>query len=336
MSFLTMYSELQGCIPKLPAPYAKTLINRAWKDVCRQNLWSFQLFEANWVSPPVINAGTVTTVQGSNTVVFDADASTALTAVALLQNFPAPLLQRQFRVGISTIYNIWGYAADGITGIVTLTLDRPYTDASDSGQPYSVYQCYYAAPMQDFLTWINVRDIVNFNDLVLTENRKTIDLRDPQRTIFFLPTHVVYYQQNQNPDATSPGYGCPLFELWGVPQYELVYQLYGIRKGTPLVNDSDTLPPAIGEDCVLARARAYAYEFAEGNKGDMPRNAGSDFRFLMGAAMAEYKQLWREYRRQDRETVDSWWDIRRHRSWMANLDGFYNAIGNTASPGAPW
>ena len=333
MSFLTMYSELTGSISKLPTPYAKTLVNRAWKDIRRKSLWSFQLFEANWVSPAIINAGTVTTTQGSNEIVFDATASAAITAIALYSTFPTPLLQRQFRVGISTIYNIWAYSADANTGIVTLTLDRPYTDTGAADQAYSIFQCYYMAPYQDFLTWINVRDIINFNDLSLTTTRKEIDLRDPQRTIFYLPTHVVYYQQWQNPDYN---YGMPTFELWGVPQYQLVYQLYGIRKGTDLVADQDNLPPAVGEDCVMALARMYAYEWAEANKGDTPRMAGSDYRFLMGAAKAEFDRLWKDYRRQDRETVDNWYDVRRQRGWLSNSQGFYNAIGNTANPGAAW
>lgn len=328
-----MASELTGVIPKLPFAYAKTLINRSYREIRRQNLWSFQLFEANWVSPAIINAGEVATVTGANTVTFDAMASAAITAVAMYSTFPTPLLQRQFRVGISTIYNIWAYAADDITGIVTLTLDRPYTDVSGTS-PYSIGQNYYPAPYEDFLTWINIRDITNFNDLVLTSNRKDIDLKDPQRTIFYLPTYCVYYQQDQNPASAT--YRYPLFELWGVPSYVLPYQLYGIRKGADLADDTDLLPPALGEDCVMAKARYYAYEWAEGNKGDMPRNAGSDFRFLMGAADAEFKSLWKQYRRQDRETVDNWYEIRRNRSWLANIDGYYSSIGNTANAGAPW
>jgi len=241
------------------------------------------------------------------------------------------MVQRQFRVSNSTIYNIWVFTNNA--GVVTLTLDRPYTDVSGT-TGYMVYQCYYPAPMEDFLTWMNVRDIVNFNDLVLNSTRTDIDFKDPQRTIFYLPTYVVYYRQEPNP--VSPNYRFPTFELWGQILYPITYQLYGIRKGQPLVNDSDLLPPALGEDCVMALSRAYAYEWAEGNKGDMPRNAGSDFRFLMGAAMAEYKRLYKDYRRQDRETVDNWYEIRRHTSWLSNIDGYYNSIGNSASAGAPW
>lgn len=330
-----MYSELTGSVPKLPVNYAKTLVNRSWEEIRRMNLWSFQLAEANWVSPAVINAGTVTTTIGGNTVVFDATASAAISPIITSGPFPTPLTQRQFRVGISTIYNIWSAAVDPISSLVTLTLDRPYTDPSLTGEAYSIFQCYYPAPVQDFRTWINVRDIVNFNDLVLDKTREWVDQRDPQRTIFYLPTVCVPYQQNQNP--TSDSYGCPQFELWGVPQYVLVYQLYFIRKGTALMNDSDTLPPAVGEDAVMAKARAYAYEWAEAQKGDMPRNAGSDFRFLIAEAKDDFNKLWKQYRLQDRDMIDNWYAVRRLRNWMStSIDGYYNAIGNTANPGAAW
>ena len=333
MAFIEMYSELTGCLPKLPVDYAKTLVNRARADIYRKNLWSFQLFEANWVSPGLLNSGTVTTTIGSNQIVFDATASAAITALPAAGSFPTGVIQRQFRIGIGTIYNIWAYAVDG-GGIVTLTLDRQYAEPSGSGQAYTILQCYYAAPMEDFLTFINVRDMVNFNDLNLYSNRKQVDQMDPQRTIFYLPTYVVGYQQDQNPDSAT--YRWPMSELWGVPSYVLTYQLYGIRKGVPLVEDGDQLPPAIGEDAVMALARSYAYEWAEATKGDMPRNSGSDFRFLMRAAMDEYSRLARDYRRQDRELVDSWFEIRKRPVFFTSPDGYYNAIGNSASPGAPW
>lgn len=331
MPFLDLYQELTGAVPKLPVDFARTLVNRAWADIRRQNLWSFQLFEANWTSPAVINAGTVTTTQGATTVVFDTTASTAIAAVGI-GPFPTPITQRQFRVGIGTIYNIWALANNA--GIITLTLDRPYAEAGGAGIAYMIYQCYYPAPMKDFWTWINVRDIINFNDLDIYTSRKEIDMRDPQRSIFYLPTNCMFYQNDQNTGGATPGF--PLFELWGQPNFVLTYQLYGIRRGLPLVNDTDTLPSAVGEDCVQELAKVKAYEWAEANKGDMPRNAGADFKFLIGAAMAEYKRLYRDYRRADREQCDNWFEVRRRRSWLGVVDGFYNSIGNTANPGSPW
>jgi len=332
VAFVNLYSELSGTVPKIPIDLCKTLINRAYKDVRRKNLWSFQLFEANWVSPPIVNAGTVSTQLGRNTVVFDATASAAILPLVTTGPLPAPLIQRQFRIGIGTIYNIWASADNG--GILTLTLDRPYAEATGAGQIYQIYQCYYTAPYADWWAWINVRDITNFNDLDIWTNRTTLDFRDPQRSIFYIPTVCAYYQTENNPQSST--YGWDRFELWGQPSYVLTYQLYGIRKGPPLVLDTDVLPTAIGEDCVEALARAYAYEWAEANKGDLPRSQGSDYRMLMGAANAEYKRLYAEYRKEDREKVDNWFGVVRRRGWLGTGEPFYSAIGQTGWPGLPW
>lgn len=332
--FVDMYNELTGSIPKLDIDFAKKLVNRSYYEIRRKNLWSFQLFDKNWISPSIINAGTVTTVQGADTVTFDATAIAALNPISTLGPFPTPLNQRQFRLGAATtIYNIWGW--DGGTGV--MTLDRPFVESSAAATGYMVYQCYYPAPMQDWLTWIDVVDMTNFNSLRTLTTRSELNRRDPQRSIFYLPTDVAPYQLDQNPDSET--YGWQLFELWGQPQYPLPYQLYGIRRGTPLVNDEDDLPMGgmiIGEDAVMEGAKVYAYEWAEAMKGDMPRNAGSDFKFLMGKCQKRQDDLIRQYRKDDRERVDNWYTVRRRTTWMPNIDGYFNSISNTANPGAPW
>ena len=333
MAFADMYSELSGCVPKIPIDFCRTLVNRAWADVRRQNLWSFQLFDANWTSPNLINAGTVAATQGQNTVVFDAVAATAIIAQAF--GPPTPIIQRQFRVGIGTIYNIWALQADyPAAGLLTVTLDRPYAEVSAAASAYVIEQCYYPVPMSDFLTWISIRDIINWNDLILNKTREWVDLRDPQRTMFYLPTHCVYYKTDENP--TSPTFGFSMYELWGNPQYRLTYQLYGIRRGAALVSDGDVLPSAVGEDCVLELAKAKAYEWAEANKGDMPRNQGSDFRFLIEASKAEYGRLFRSYRKDDRERVDNWIGVRRQSTIWPSVMGYYSSISGTANAGQAW
>lgn len=329
MPFIDMISELTGVTPKLPYNYARTLINRAASDTYRKNLWSFQLFETNWVSPNIITAGKVAVTQGSNTVTFNAAAQTVINAIGP-GPFPTPITSRQFRVAISTVYSIWAY--NSTTGVATL--DRPYTDVTAAATGYTVFQCYYAPPYSDFKGWINVRDMQNFNNLNIYHSRKDMDFRDPQRTLWWIPTDVVPYAPDQNP--ASPTYGYLLTELWGPPMQSLVYQNYGLRKGAPLVKDTDTLPLCIGEDCIMALARSYAYEWAESNKGDIPREQGSDYKFLMGLAKADYKRLYGEYRRDDREQVDNWYDVRRPRMPFPSIEGFYNSISNTAWPGVPW
>lgn len=323
-----MIAEIRGAVPKMPFPLAKKLINRARADAYRQNLWSFLLYDRyQWISPPLINTGLVTVVQGSDTVTVDATAAAALNAGSASFSL---ITQRQFRVGAGTIYNIWGW-----DGTDTITLDRPYGEASAADTEYQLYQVYYAAPYKDHLTFISVRDMSNFIDLFLDKTRAQIDASDPQRTWYYFPTDVVFYQHDANPDSATPGY--PMYELWGAPQYSLNYQLYGIRSGMvdggmDLVANTDTLPIALGEDCVIEYAKYFAYQWAEANKGSLPRNQGPDFKFLMGAAHAEYQRLYKDYRRRDRETVNNWFSVRRI-SLYGKFFSYYNSIGGTAYPG---
>jgi hypothetical protein len=289
------------------------------------------MFESNWTTPAPVLVGKATVTQASPFVTFDATASTALSAIVAGQQFFTSLInQRQFRVGIGTIYNIWNYSING--GVVTLTLDRPYQEASGT-TAYMVYQCYYAVPYPDFVHWISIRDIVNFNVLSTTCTRAEIDRRDPQRSIFYIPTHAVPYQIDQNPLSLT--FGSMLWELWGQPNFQLTYQLYGLRKGADLVNPTDTLPAAVGEDCVREAARVRAYEWAMANQGDVPRGQGIDYKFLMGAAAADYTRLYKDYRKRDREVVDNF-RAKFRRSTPGLVGPYYSSINGVASPGAPW
>jgi hypothetical protein len=194
-----------------------------------------------------------------------------------------------------------------------------------------IYQPYYPAPMADFLLWISVRDMVNFIDLFTDKTRAMIDQTDPQRSWYYFPTDVVPYARDLNP--ASPTYGYPMYELWGAPLKSLVWQLYGVRRGSDLVKPTDTLPTPIGEDVVLALARKYAYEWAEANKGDNPRNVGPDFRFLIGEAKSDYDRLFRRVRMDDREIADTWFQKRRV-SLFGKYFSYYNSVAGTAYPGA--
>src|SRR5271155_278027 len=175
-----MMSELRGSVAKLPFSYCKTLVNRAWKETREQNLWSFNLFDSGWISPPMINAGTCSVAQGGTTVTFDPLIATPA-LIAGSTNYSL-ITQRQFRggsvAGVSQIYNIINFVP--LTGVATL--DRMYADGSIVNGAYSVYQVYYTPPMSDFLGWLSVRNMVMFLDLNLTATRQKIDEWDPQRS----------------------------------------------------------------------------------------------------------------------------------------------------------
>jgi len=356
MSLISMRTELRGSVPKLPFSFTKTLINRAWRTIRERNLWSFQLFEGQWITPPQLtgpNAGTAAVVQGSNIVQLDPVASAAVLALATSQPYSL-ITQRQFRVASGGIYNIWGvsvggggygsggYGAGGYgssPGSVSFLLDRWYGEVSNPAAAFAIYQCYYIptvnnSPISDFKTWLSVRDMQNFTDLYTDRfSRAELDKRDPQRTWYGIPTDIVPYQQDQNPASATHGY--LMYELWGAPTFNINYQLYGIRTGLDLVKPTDTLPFVVGEDCVLALARVSAYEWAEANKGMTPRAAGPDFKFMMGAARKEYDDLLRLYRREDRERVDNWFSVR-DRLQGYNFEGFFNSRAGVAAPGGGW
>jgi hypothetical protein len=419
MSFGSMATELTGDIPRLPFDYAEKIVNRATLDAYRQNLWSFLAFEGNWTSPAWIQTGTVSVTQGQNTVQFDPLAATpALNAITL--NQPSAVTQRQFRIGVGTIYNIWQYSApswtvntsvSGSTYIVTweagssdftgglagawsglliaingvvytilsvpdtthmhltatagtqtgvaaqlgaiVTLDRNYQEPTAVASGYSIFQCYYVSPVPDFKSWASeqIRDMTNYNVLYTNKTRGWVNERDPQRTFYYIPTHVIPYQNDMNP--VSATYGWPMFEIWGAPTYVLTWQLYGYRKGfvlvngvpapvsttslasgapQALVNPSDDLPTALGEDCVMAKARTSAYSWAEANR--RPEDGRRNFIQLKKDDDALYARLWKDYRRDDRERVDAWHTkFRRSQAWP-NREPSYNAIAGVASPGA--
>lgn len=324
MSFRDMVYEVKGSIPKFSIDLAKTYVNRAWADVRRQNLWSFLLYDGNWTAPALVNAGLVSAAtQGSTTLTLNATATSAFNASITTVT---PATDRQIRLTLGTIYNIWGWDNAG-----TITLDRPFQEASVANVNYSLFQCYYPAPVADWWTFVSVRDFINFIDLYVDRyTRADLDEMDPQRTWYYFPTDVVPFMLNQN--TASPHFQYPLYELWGAPQTNLVYQIYGLRKGTPLVNPTDTLPPQVGEDCVVALAKKYAYEWAEANKGDMSRNQGPDFKYLIGEAKADYNRLFKDYRKTDRETVDVWFSSRRS-SLYGKFFAQYSSITHTAYPG---
>lgn len=325
VAFINMVREIRGTVPKIAISYCKTIVNRAWADLRRQNLWSFQCYDSNWIAPPLVNTGTATAVQGSNLVTLNGVAAAAVNASLTTFN---PINQRQFRVGISTVCNITAW-----DGASILTLDRGFPDApAVTGNGYQIYQCYYPAPFQDHLSFVSVRDMVNFTDLILDQNMAWLNEQDPQRTWYYFPTHVVPFITGTDPNNTAT-YRFPIFELWGVPLTNRAYQLYGIRKFPDLVSNSDTLPPQVTEEAVIARAKVYAYEWAEANKGALPRNQGPDWKFLMGETQANYQSLYRKLRMQDREFIDNWFRVRRS-SLYGKYYALYNTISQTAYPGA--
>lgn len=326
-------AELRGSVPKLPFAFTKTLINRAWAEIRTSNLWSFNLLDWAWITPPPVTTGTATYTQGSPAIQFNPTAVAAINAMIIANPYVLPT-QLQFRggsiAGISGIYNMIQY--NSTTGAATL--DKIYADPSGVAASFTLFQDYYVPPVKDFLTLISVRNMQMFLDLELNCTREMIDQRDPQRSWYQFPTYVVPFQTDHRGEGTpnqSATLGYMMFELWGVPVTPFTYQCYGIRRGTDLTLPTDTLPYQIGEDLVMARAKYYAYQWAEANKDMTPRAAGPDFKFLMQAANAEYKAYLTRYRKDDREAVTTYMS-KFGPDFSSRLFGYYNTIAGVAGP----
>ena len=305
-----MIAEQRGVVSNYSAALARTHLNNAWTDIRNLKGWSFQLGNTGYSIPGLLNAGSITTVLGSSTVVGDAAASaawaTASTPVSLLT-------QRQIRTGQGTIYNIIAY-----DGVSTLTLDRPWIDSYflGTGQGYSIYQPYIVTPVQNFFAWEYFMDVRNVIHLDVNNTRgiwEKVNQADPQRQIFSNPGNVIPHGVDQRGAGTatpSSTLGYPVYELYPQPQSIFVYQV-GYSFGGPDLTDipgSPAVPYPMTEHCVKALGRVKAYEWAEANKSpDNPRGQGADYRFLMDAAMKMYQGQLKEIRMLDRDIYDAWY-----------------------------
>jgi hypothetical protein len=339
MAFQDMVVELRGQLPKLPISFAPTLINRAWREIRENFYWSFNIYEQSWITPPIISSGTVTVTQGFNQIVFDNLVAVPAILANALANPYSLITQRQFRIGVGGIYNIVGLdPAFNTNGLAYL--DRIWGDPGGTFNQYTIYQLYYTPQFQDHLKWLSVRNPVMFLNLDVTTTRKQIDGRDPQRLWYAWPTNVVSWGRDLRGVGQVDNFGrslqsgtvnFPMYELWGQPVNPFTYQCYGLRNGVPLVNPDDTIPPSVGEDLVIAKAKWYAYEWAEANKDIAPRNSDPDFKFLMGKANDDYKKLLVLYRRQDRDLTDNYFLIRGMDVPIFSL-GHYNTLSSTSGP----
>lgn len=309
MSLSTMIAEMRGSIPGASALLMRTFIRNAWSDIRNMKGWSFQLGNGGFGTPGLTNAGSVTVTYGSNLITGDASAASAW----LTASIPNSLLtQQQFRVGQGTIYNIIAY-----NGASTITLDRPYFDTTaGSGLGYSIYQCYYLAPVQDFQAWESVVDINNAIYLDTSSRkaqREFADRFDPQRQIFANPGSLIPYGTDQRPGSSTAGWR--MFELYPQPQSKFAYQTWYTRLGADLVNPQDTLPFPITEHLIKTLARVKAYEWLIVKLTAEDKNT-SGIQFAMGAAAKEGAAQLKEIRSLDRDAVDLWYSV------MSRVQGY--------------
>ena len=230
MSLGSVAFNLTRLVPDTPLARAQTGVYRALESIYDQTDWSFQKGFGGWLAPGILfQNGSFTTTPYSDQVIADAVATAAISAYT-----GRPFItELQFRNPSYAIYDIVGYDNGTINpGFVTLTLDRPWMEpTSGPGQPFSIYQAYFVAPVQDFRKFISIQDFTN-DQAINFWDKTQADLAadDPQRQDFSIPLYAVPAGVDQR--AGSSTYGWQRFELWPHQGNYCPYTLNFRRKGS--------------------------------------------------------------------------------------------------------
>ena len=291
-TFEQLWNELLGWVPKLEPLAAQKVVNRAWIDIQDSRLWSFAVMEGSITIPADISSGAATVTQDSATVVMDATATAALNAVG------AGLLERQFRVGLSSaVYNIQAWDGAG-----NLTLERAFGEISASSQVYHIYQCYYPPPATDFLRWISIVNVDQKYPLECGLMKCDLDRVDPGRGFTGQPYRVATYRTNPAHDSGSTFTGEVMFELWPHPVTHQTLQCLYQRKSAEFSGPTAILPDVITTETLMDRAKYKAYEWAMANQGKHPDLKGIPWLDLIKAAKLSYEEGIQQNIRNDEET----------------------------------
>lgn len=310
MAFSDMIGRLNGEIPKLSAPQIRQYINEALGLIYDQQTWSFQLKNSGWFTPGLVlgsgigqSTGGITVNTYSDTVVGNAAASAAWLSLT-----GRPLLtELQIRAPYYALYDIIAVDATDPNAVV-LTLDRPWMEPSMVDGTYMLYQAYFPAPAADFKRFFAIRSTVTADYLTFGEvSQNDLEAKDPQRTLFNLPLHVVPYDQDSRPNSATLGY--IRFELWPHPLTQYPYAISYMRRGPLMVNRDDTVPYPLTDELVQWRALEIACLYKERQKGeDVARGSGTDWKFSAQAAHDEYKALFKVISNKDRAAVELYYN----------------------------
>ena len=292
-----MAAELTGSIPGLSNIFARKYINQALEEIQRDYLWSWNIAQGVLVIPTAVTAGTVAVAQYSNLVTFDATAKAALNAA----NSNPVITKRQFRVPSSgPVYSIIAYD----TGTGVATLDRIYTESSDSTAEYTVYRAYYepcstdgTTPNTDFLRYLSINNDINGYSIYgkrLYMTRAELNRRDPLRGALGLP----YYLAGYIPTSA----GQMQHELWPHCTSALGLLCQFQKRHTDLT-PAQSLPLQAPIVLIRYAALKLAYRWALQNQGRVPELKGVDWRFALAEANKTYDQELVRSKKEDKEIV---------------------------------
>src|SRR6185295_14046142 len=292
LTFADLKAKLAGALDILPPAMLGDLVNEALSDIYKSNEWGFLTKKDIIRTPALINTGTASVTKYSEIVTLDSVASAVI--VALNEN-DVPLIERQFRnasasanTGNSFSYNIIAFDTTDETA-VTLTLDQPYWDETNTALSYQIVKQFYNPPfitntsddeVIDFKFWKYFINLKLNRRLILTTTLNVLNNFDPSRRYLDDPRHVI-----PNPPSSDEDF--PKFELYPVPKFERIYQVIYQRKGFRLVKEKDVIPQSLDPELIRIRAEYCGYKWALANIHKYPELKGSSGRFqnLMALCM---------------------------------------------------
>lgn len=289
MAFNDYLSELVSSIPRMSAPLATLLVNRAWAEIRDIRVWSFLQQAKDLYAPPIVFAGTASVTQFSPNITFDATAIAALNASQSLPPIASQSIGvgRQFRVGsvgssqislnnAGAVYTLLTY--DPITGAATL--DRPYADVTATGSQYMVYKAYFEPPVTDFVYYRSIVNVSTGYGIIrdaLSVPQESLAIFDPERQstgdAYYLSPFVTDYQ---NPQATPPATGTIAHEFYPHPTNPATYQCFYVRRGTALSPTQD-LPQTFPSHVLVHRARMHCCDWALMNVANYTELQGTNW-----------------------------------------------------------
>lgn len=267
ITFETLKKRLLGELDVIPASSIGDRINEALRDIYDSNDWGF-LFTDAYIRTPALISGVALVEEFNPIIVLDATTKAIVNAIDVNH---VPIIERQLRLvsprqsDRGLIYNITGY--DDTTG--ELTINPPFLDVDNSAAQIQILKLYYTAPTIDIGTPTSPNPVIDFKRfesiissqfnrrLCLDTNLNELNMIDPYRTYSSDPQCIVPYSVNSNGDQ--------LYELYPSPRFERILRIKYLRKGLPLVRNSDQVHDLLSQELIIERAKQKCYKWIMGN-----------------------------------------------------------------------
>jgi hypothetical protein len=235
-NFGQMLGQVTSWNPNADIPMISVWLNTAARILYDRRLWFSLMIKGQLISSGFYSTGTVTTVAGSPIV----------TGVGT--SWTTTMVGQALRVGYtSPIYNIIAVNVPA----QQLTLELPWGGQPFSGIGYYITQYYYSIPNIKFIySMINLQMQYRIRTNVA---QNLLDNLDPSRLRVMYP----WVCATMPPDSN----GNYQVELWPAANTPLALPYKAYVQPPNLVNDSDSLPPFIRCDVVVAHAIADALRY---------------------------------------------------------------------------